>query len=139
MNVIDLLEDNNFRILAKSSKLIVGSIYETTYFIDINNAKVLFEHEHYGDPEGAIINADWALSYGDDICICKEGYKVINDNVDNRIVKARFIYNTIVELLTDPWDDDSAIWTLNLEDMKLIKGKEFKVYFNKPYCDDIKW
>jgi len=50
-----------------------------------------------------------------------------------------------VQILIDPWSEESSIWQLEIDLTKLtnpvmlVKLKEFKDYFDKPYTDEIVW
>ena len=41
----------------------------------------------------------------------------------------------VVELLTDPWYENSAIW----ENGELTKMSPYKNYLNKPFTDHVEW
>jgi hypothetical protein len=44
-----------------------------------------------------------------------------------------------VEILIDPWGDNSAIWELNIINMEFKMKSAFNKYKDKPYTENVEW
>ena len=51
----------------------------------------------------------------------------------------RLVSDTMVEILTDPWHPDSAIWRFDTPGMQLWKVADFPKYREEPYTEEIDW
>ncbi len=65
--------------------------------------------------------------------------KTIEDSSLQWIHDMRQVGENEVEILTDPWSDNSAIWLFNIIRESKIKIREFKDYKSKEYTEDVKW
>jgi hypothetical protein len=46
---------------------------------------------------------------------------------------------SIIEILTDPWNEKSAIWELDINSTEFVKIREFKKYQDSEYTETIDW
>jgi hypothetical protein len=44
-----------------------------------------------------------------------------------------------VEILIDPWTDDSAIWTLDVKTLQVKKVRDFGDYKEREHTDEVVW
>jgi len=141
-------DDSNFRTLFENTVITVGNVFETAYCYNklTKEEFAIFQFDY--DPTSAAVgkNNDWCLIGGDVLVL-----KTWVDNTLRLIDDLKNIYGlkTIdaytIQILTDPWAEQSAIWQLEINlnrltrPTSLIKVKSFKEYFDKPYTDQIAW
>ncbi|MEP0009728.1 MAG: hypothetical protein ABJF72_11075, partial [Balneola sp.] len=44
-----------------------------------------------------------------------------------------------VEVLTDPWNRNSAIWEINIQTFEFKKIRDFNDYKDKEYSETVNW
>ena len=139
-------DDPNFRTLFENTVMTVGNVFETAYCYNKLTKEEFPIFQFDNDPTCAAVgkNNDWCLIGGDVLVL-----KTWVDNTLRMIGDLRNIYGlkTIdaytIQILTDPWAEQSAIWQLEINLKKLarpvslIKVKDFKEYLNKPYNEHI--
>jgi len=132
--------DDNFRILAKTEKYTLGHFWNDALIYNNITKETIHTEEFVGDPEcGLIIQNEETFIIGGYVLICfKKGKRVeissIRDVEDMRIVN-----KNIVEILIDPWSDNSVIWELNIQSMNFVKKKDFNKYKKRKYSNHIDW
>ena len=130
------------KILYETNKLKIEFEYELARLTEKSNGNVLLEEEFYGEPNCGLIDANnkWAIIAGIHLTFWKpkETKKYQNESF-NHIHSLRMKKNNIVEVLTDPWGKEPAIWELNINTSELKKIKDFIKYKNKEYTDFIEW
>jgi hypothetical protein len=132
--------DLGFVKYGDTGKLLLVSIFENGYLLDLDTEKVTYLNCFYGDPTCALIsgNNKWAIMGGDQqLTIWNED--VISEVKINGIFDVRQIGEETVHVLTDPWQNDSAIWELNIVTLDLQRIRPFTDYINKEYTDNITW
>ncbi|TCI84713.1 hypothetical protein [Tenacibaculum sp. M341] len=131
----------NFNILFKTDVLQIVYEQEEAYLID-QFGNQLINDDFYGTPNCGFIssNNDWAIIGGDHITVWKKevDHKLRNNNI-NWIYDIRLKDENLVEFVTDPWSDISAIWELNITTMKYTKIRAFNKYQHKKYTDFVEW
>lgn len=128
--------------LSETSQLKLQYEFEVVTLIDKFSGLVLMEDEFYGDPECGLIdeNNQWAIVGGNHLNLwTPQNFIRIIDKELQWIYDLRIKNSDIVEVLTDPWNEKSAIWELNVRTGAYKKVKPFKDYFNKPYTEQIDW
>jgi hypothetical protein len=68
-----------------------------------------------------------------------EKTKVIDDEKLKWIHLLRFKNEEIVEILIDPWSDNSSIWEINIKTFEYRRIRDFDNYKNKEYSEIIDW
>lgn len=132
---------SNTHLLYETTRMKVEHEYENAFLIDKPSQKVLFEDCFHGDPEQALIdtNNEWAIIAGDHLSIWTTHKSQIFNNHPLKWVHALRIKNMgIVEILTDPLSDASAIWELNVQTFELNRIKEFK-YDKTQHDEHMEW
>lgn len=134
--------DTNFKILNETDKFILGHIFEEVYLIDKETNKKYELGSMYGDPSCGLIDQDnkWCIIGGSTLIIwtTKETTELKADEL-YWAYRIRQINQKSVQILIDPWADNSAIWELNIMDKSHFKICEFKIYQDKEYTEQIEW
>jgi len=129
-------------ILYETDKLILENEFETIRLKDKVLNEILFEEELYGEAECGLIDKlnRWAIVGGEYIIIWKPNkIKIIQDQNLKWIHSLRLKNDNIVEVLTDPWGSNPAIWEIDLNSFKAIKIKDFLDYKQKEYTPSVIW
>ena len=141
-------DDLNFKILFENTVMMVGNVFETAYCYNKLTKEEFAIFQFDNDPTCATVgkNNDWCL-VGGDVLVLKTWF----DNTLRMIGDLKNIYGLktynayTIQILTDPWTAQSAIWQLEIDLNKLTKPisltkvKDFKEYFDKPYTGQIVW
>ncbi|MBX3255386.1 MAG: hypothetical protein KF862_14690 [Chitinophagaceae bacterium] len=134
--------DNNFKILSETNKFILGHNFEDAYLID-KETNYRFELGNmYGDPSCGLIDKDnkW--------CIVGGSTLIIRTQDETTEIKADELYwackirqtnKNSVQILVDPWADNSSIWEINILDKSYFKVCDFNHYKGKEYTEQIEW
>jgi hypothetical protein len=133
--MITLCETTNYKIEHE---------YENTFIFDKIGQTIVYQTTFYGDPKCAIIdkNNKWLAIGGDRFLIWKNGNITDTLNPENLIWihDLRQVDSHTIQILTDPWKDDSAIWEIDISTLKVNKIRDFPEYRNTPYTDkEIVW
>lgn len=134
-------------ILYETDKLRIEHEFELTYLTEKRRGKPLLIDDFYGDPCCGLIspNNDWAIIGGDHLtiwraCSKEKNRTVILENDDLKWIHAiRLNSKNIIEILTDPWSNRSAIWSLNINTLEYSKVRDFKDYVDIEYTENIEW
>ncbi|RBL90075.1 hypothetical protein [Chitinophaga flava] len=132
--------DDAFVKYAESELRLIGSLYENGYLFHINTREVTFINWFYGNPTCAIISQceQWAAMGGDSgLTIWKQGATF--DIEISGIFKLRQTGPVVIQILTDPWCEESAIWELNVLTFYMQKVRSFPDYIDREYADDVIW
>jgi hypothetical protein len=141
-------DDPNFNTLFENSVMIVGNVFESAYCYNKLTKDEFGIFEFDNDPTCAAVgkNIDWCL-IGGDVLILKtwidKTLRIIGDLKNIYGLKTIDAYT--IQILTDPWAEQAAIWQLEIDldklarPISLIKVKDFKEYFDKPYEEQIDW
>ncbi len=145
----DSIKDyKQFKKLYENTVMILGHVFERAYIIDkiLQKEIAIFDFDY--DPTCGLIgkNNDWCL-IGSDVLVLKtwvdNSIRYISELKD--IYSLRAIADYTVQILTDPWSEESSIWQMEIDLTKLtrpvnlFKLKDFKDYKDKPYSEDIAW
>ena len=96
----------------------------------------------YGDPDCGLIdqNNQWCLVGGSALILWnKKKILEINDANLCWIYAVRQTDANKVQILTDPFANNSAVWELDTLTTKFRKIRDFDNYKNKKYTDIIEW
>lgn len=134
-------------VLFETNKLIIEHEFENAYLIEKSSGKELLFDDFHGDPTCGLISKknDWAIMAGEHLTIWradKRNNKQV-ERIENEELKwihdVRLKSENIVEILTDPWSEKSAIWELDIETLEFIKIREFREYQDLEHTDTVKW
>jgi len=130
------------KVLDETDVYLVGYQYEDAYIIEKKNFREVVVEDFYGDPSCALIsrNNDWIIIAGERLVIWKDNrlYEPAQEGFQ-WIHALRTHDQKTVEILTDPWTEHSAIWTLNTDTLALGKVRDFYDYRDKPWTEDVVW
>ncbi len=129
-------------IIYETEKLKIEHEFEAIFLIDKLTGTILLEDDFYGDPTCGLIDKDnkWAIISGEHLTIwTPEKWKRIEDNDLKWIYAIRNKGSEIVEILTDPWNKNSAIWVIDTKTFKFKKVQEFKEYQDREYSENVVW
>lgn len=132
----------DMRILDETERYFIGHIFEDAYLIEKRNGEEILVDDFYGDPSCGLISKsnDWAIIAGDHITIWRKGKVTKIDREELRWVHAiRTADDQIIEILIDPWSENSAIWALDIKTYELTKVKPFDDYRDKELSEDVVW
>ncbi|QES88564.1 hypothetical protein [Rhizosphaericola mali] len=134
--------EKNFKILFQTSDFLLGNIYENVFLIKTQSNEEFYIGNFYGEPSFGIIDEVYKK------CIVG-GEKIINYyifstiksefEIDNFAYDIKYINEAEYEILTDPWNEKSAIWRFHLVSETLFKVSNFTKYQDKEYVERIKW
>lgn len=133
----------SYRVIDTTERFGLYHLYEQVYLYDKQKQYEIYLGAFYGDPSCGLISQDntFCIIGGLDKWILYRYDKItIFDNWE--ILPAfdiRQISASVVQILTDPWPEQSAIWSLEINTLKVVKIKDFDQYLNKPYCENIIW
>lgn len=128
-------------ILSETEKLKIIYEYEHAFLLEKSSNKILFEDTFYGEPHCGLIDTDnqWAIIAGDHFSIWKHNEESLYFNYPQWIHSLRMKNSNSVKILTDPWEQDSAIWLFNLNTNKFTKVRDFCEYHEKGYTENVIW
>jgi hypothetical protein len=133
-------------VLFETDKLRIEYEFENAYLIEKTSGKELLFDDFYGDPKCGLIgvNNDWAIIAGEHLTVWrankKKGQVLRIDNEELKwIHDIRLKTENVLEILTDPWSEKSAIWELDIKSTEFAKIREFKKYQDTEYTETIDW
>ena len=128
--------------LYETDRLKLENEYEATFLTDKLTGKTLLEDDFYGDPNCGLIDKDnkWAIVAGEHLTIwTPKKWKRIEDEDLNWIHSIRIKNFETVQILTDPWKSNSAIWEINVKTFEFRKVRDFKDYKDQEYSENVNW
>ena len=134
----------NMNVMCETEKLVLKQSYEYVVLYDVVNDQELFFHYFWGDPTCCIIDDDnkWAFVGGHHLILWKtdsNSIEIIDEESLRHIHSIRLKGDSEIEILTDPWSEDSAIWEYDLNQESLNRIRSFRDYLDSPYTDDVLW
>lgn len=141
-------DEANFKILFENTVMTVGHVFETSYCYNKFTKEEFAIFQFNSDPTCALVgkNNDWCL-IGGDLLILRtwvDNSLRIFDQLKN-IYGLKTIDDYTIQILTDPWTEQSAIWQLEINLTKLtrptslFKVKNFPDYIDKEYTEQVVW
>jgi hypothetical protein len=115
---------NNMNILYQTDKLRLENEYEATFLIKTLTGETLMEDNFYGDPKCGLIDKDgnWAIVAGEHLTIWTEARTQRIESEELKWIHSlRSKDSETVEILIDPWSEDSAIWEINTRTFEFKK------------------
>lgn len=128
--------------ICETSTLILEHEYEMTWLRHKETGEILFEDDFYGNPKVGLIDEhhQWAIVAGEHLTVwTPKASKRFDSELIQWVNAIRLKGSNTIELLTDPWSENSAIWTLTLNTLSVQKVRDFADYFEKPYTEDLIW
>ncbi|WP_128331556.1 hypothetical protein [Apibacter sp. HY039] len=137
-----MLSNPNFRKLDASDQWYLGHEFEDIYLVNLITLKSIELGSMYGDPTCGIIdkNDQWCIAGGEYIVIWyNQKISFITDEILKDTHAIRQIGSLKVEILTDPWSENCAIWELDIKSDTIRKLKDFNYYNDKEYTENVIW
>ena len=134
-------------VLFETDRLRIEHEFENAYLIEKSSGKELLFDDFYGDPKCGLISEknDWAIIAGEHLTVWRKNEKkkdkivrIENDEL-KWIHDLRLKNEKTIEILTDPWSNNSAIWELDIEKMQYVKVSDFKKYQDSEGIEIIEW
>ena len=138
--IIDLPQCSSLRYLSTTTELALAHLYEEGYLIQSGSKEAVSIGWFYGDPTCGIIdqNNKWAIMAGTHrFVLWNSGtlYELLfNDAHDIRQQD-----DENLQILTDPWSEECAIWTFNVTNHQFNKVREFKDYTDQEHTNEVNW
>jgi hypothetical protein len=129
-------------ILYETDNLKLENEYEVTFLIDKSTGKTLLKDNFYGNPNCGLIDIDnqWAIVAGEHLTIwTPEKWKKIVDENLKWIYSIRFKNLETVQVLTDPWNRNAAIWEINVKTFEFKKIRDFNDCKDQNYSENVNW
>jgi hypothetical protein len=137
-----IIEDINFSRIQETEKYILGNIWDQSYLFDKVKKREFLLCAFYGEPDCGVINdsCNWSVVGGDIIAIWnKQKVSIIEADELKWVYDVRIKDSNTVEILIDPWSNNSSVWELEIDSLKYKKICDFEKYKEKPYTDDVEW
>lgn len=142
LDTTTMMNNTDYIKIHETEKFVVGHVFEKAYLTDISTGQTILIGEFYGNPSCGLISNDnkWCLVGGSALRLWTENevYEVKDDNL-YWACKLKQTDTNKVEILIDPWADNSSIWEFDVETKESRKIKDFNNYKDKEYTDDIEW
>jgi len=135
-------ETNNIRQLDETDLYVLLSEYEDTFLVEKKTNKELWRTSFYGDAECGLIGLtqDWAVVGGEHVALWVNGKLTVIEDEDLKwIHDIRQIGDYEIEILIDPWSENSAIWRFDVLSQSKIKVRDFDDYKGKASTDNVEW
>ena len=129
-------------VLYETESLKIENEFEATFLTEKATGKTLMEDDFYGDPECGLIDKanKWAIVAGEHLTIwTPKKWKRIDDKNLSWIHSLRVKNSEIVEILTNPWSRNSAIWEVNVKTFEFKKLRDFDDYKDQEYSENVNW
>ena len=128
--------------LYETNQLIIEHEFEATWLKEKSTGRILLEDDFYGDPTCGLIdeNNRWAIVAGEHLTIWTPNKaKTIDQENLKWVHTLRLKDNQTVEILTDPWSDQPAIWEINVKTLAVKKVRDFDDYIEKEFTENVVW
>jgi hypothetical protein len=132
----------NRRPLSETDLYVLFQDQEDIFLFDKDHDKEIWRTHMYGNATSGIIDYsnEWAVAGGEKLVLWKNNnLKTIEDKDLEWIHDIRQVGEKEVEILTDPWSEDSAIWRYHVVTEDKTKIRDFQDYYNQEYTDDVRW
>lgn len=129
-------------ILDETPLLRLEHEYEHAQLVNKLDGLILFKDFFHGDPSCGLIAKDdtWAVVGGEHLSIWSQKKSLrITDEKLKWIYAMRLKNENIIEILTDPWSEQSAIWELNTNSFEFRKIRGFDTYKGQEYTEYVVW
>jgi len=116
--------------------------FEDVFLFEKDTNKELWRTSFYGEATCGLISltTDWIVVGGNHMALWENRkLEIINDENLKWIFDIRQVGDYEIEILTDPWSENSAIWKFNILNKSKIKIRNFEEYKKKEYTDNVKW
>ena len=131
-----------YKTLYETDQLILEYLYEDARLREKSSNDILLEDMFYGDPDCGLIDIDnkWAIVAGEHLTIWtpKKSKEITHDRLE-WVCDLRVKDFETVEILIDPWADESSVWEINIHTFEIKRIRDFNDYREKEYTDNVIW
>lgn len=127
-------------ILTENNVYKIEYEHEYVCIIEKTTNSVIFETELYGNVECGLIDTlnHWIVFGGEYLIIWTPENTYIMKDI-KWVDSLRVNTSNDIEVLTDPWSDNSAIWKVSTDTFEAIKIKKFEDYKGLKYTENVVW
>jgi hypothetical protein len=128
--------------LSETDLYVLFQEQEEVFLFDKDSNKEIWRTDMHGNATCGLIafSNEWVVCGGHKLIIWKNNrLRVIEDPEIQWIHDIRQVGKNDVEILTDPWRDESAIWSFNIMTEMKVKVRDFQDYKAKEYTDNVIW
>jgi hypothetical protein len=143
-----IINNPNFRTLYENAVMVVGHVFEISFCINKLTKEEFTVFQFENDPTCGAVgrNNDWCLIGGEVLILrtCKDNTLRMISEV-KQVSDLKIVDDYEVQILTDPWSEEAAIWELKIDLEKLsnpvsiTKLRDFDELRNKAYTEIINW
>lgn len=129
-------------ILFESKNLRLENEFEATFLVNKHSGQILLDDDFYGDPKCGLIDEHerWAVVAGEHLTVwTPQQIKKFEETEPKWIHELRVNSSGQVELLTDPWGNNPAIWVLDTRTFELRKSRDFLNYQGEEHVENVAW
>ncbi|TJZ53796.1 hypothetical protein FAZ15_17400 [Sphingobacterium olei] len=137
-----MTKDKTHRILDITDEIILWHEFEDVYMTIKPSNQQIYLGAIYSEPSCGLISTknNWCLVGGTALILwTKKEIVGINDHDLQHIFDIRETSENKVELLIDPWADNSAIWGFDIITKEKNKIKDFIAFKGKAYTNRVVW
>ena len=116
--------------------------YEDVFLFEKDTNSELWRTSMHGEATCGLIglSSEWAVVGGAELIIWRDDKPGLIIHPDLQYVHdIRQTGENEINLLIDPWMENSAIWHLDINTGKTSKIRDFHDYLYKKYTEDVKW
>ncbi len=116
--------------------------FECVFLFDKDKNKDIWRTELFYEATCGIIDIlnEWVVVGGETVFVWKNNkIEHLEDNELKWIHDLRQISDNEIEILTDPWSEDSCIWRFNVLTYKKNLLRNFSEYYMKEYTENVIW
>lgn len=129
-------------VLYETDKLILEHHYGSSRLREKSTANILLEDEFYGEPECGLIDLDnkWAIVAGEHLTLWTPQKTLsFQDSGPKWVHSLRATTHGSIEILTDPWGSEPAVWELDITTLTIHKARDFFDYQGHEYSEEVTW
>lgn len=128
--------------LDETDMFVLFQEYEDVFLFEKDSNSVIWRTSMYGEATCGLIGLsnEWVIVGGKELILWKNNsFKIINDAELQCIHDVRYIEDSKINILTDPWSDHSAIWQFDVIKEEKLKIKDFPFYKSGAYTEEVLW
>ena len=128
--------------LSETDNHVLFKEHEEVFLFDKDSNEEIWRTSFYGEANIGFLGlvSDWAIVGGDRLLLWKSNeLKFIEDPDLIWIHDIRQVEDDVVEILTDPWGEQPAIWKFDVLSEQKVKIRDFEDYKEKEYTDLVEW
>jgi hypothetical protein len=132
----------NPRPLDETDIYVLFQEFEDVFLFEKDSNSELWRTSMYGDAICGLIGLsnEWVIAGGAELILWKNNHlKFIQDKDLQWVYDVRHTGENEVQLLTDPWKENAAVWRFDILTEEKNKIRDFPDYLTKEYTDKVEW